>query len=86
VISDSSSPSTSIRGGGGWTHPGIMFGVAGSSWETWKIRCMAFMDCSSQRVWECEPGLEMISKGPRNFSESFFDGWVVRKNSALMYT
>jgi hypothetical protein len=36
VILYSISPSISIRGGRGWVRFGIVFGVAGSSWETWK--------------------------------------------------
>src|ERR1700726_4995028 len=81
-ILNSSSPSISTGGGGGWTRFGMVFGVATLSWETWKTGCTARMVCGRRRVKDWGPTLEMISKGPRYFSESFFDGRVDRKNSA----
>ena len=38
----------------------------------------------SWRVKEWVPAFARISKGPRNLSESLWDGQVVRKNLALM--
>ena len=63
---------------------GMVFRKAGSNIEMWNIRCTAQRLSRSHRVTECVPGHAMISYGPRNFSESFLEGRVVRKNWALM--
>src|SRR5882724_2941408 len=84
-ILNSSSSSTMIGGGGGWIRSGIGFGVAGSNIETWKSGCTARRLSGSRRVKEWVPGSARISYGPRNLSDSFFEGRVVRKNSALTY-
>ena len=34
-------------------------------------------------VYECDPALTRILKGPKNFSESLWDGRVDQKNFAL---
>jgi hypothetical protein len=52
VISYSISPSISIGGGGGWVQFRIVFGVAGSSWETWKTGWIARRWSGSRRVTE----------------------------------
>ena len=45
-------------------------------WTPWKV-------LGSQRVKEWVPAFARISKGPRNLSESLWDGQVVWKNLAL---
>jgi hypothetical protein len=52
VISYSISLSILIGGGGGWVQFGIVFGVAGSSWETWKTGWIARRWSGSHRVTE----------------------------------
>jgi hypothetical protein len=47
---------------------------------------MAFMLSGSQRVKEWVLTWAMISRGPRFFSESFFEGQVDWKKAALMNT
>ena len=62
---------------------GIVFGTDGSNCETWKTGWIAHKCSGSRRVKECVPGRAMMSKGPKYFSESFFEGLVVRMCSAL---
>ena len=62
---------------------GIVFGTDGSNCETWNTGWIARRCSGSQRVKECVPGQAMMSKGPKYFSESFFEGLVVRMCSAL---
>jgi hypothetical protein len=45
-------PSISIGGGRGWVWFGIVFGVVGSSWETWKTGWIAQRWSGSCRVTE----------------------------------
>jgi hypothetical protein len=52
AISYSISPSISIGGGGGWVRFGIVFGVVGSSWETWKTGWIVRRWSGSCRVTE----------------------------------
>ena len=63
-----------------------LFGVAGSSMETWKTGCTLRIDLGRRMVNKWVPGLVMISKGPAYLSESFLDGQVVWKNLALTKT
>src|SRR5882724_5720871 len=84
-ISKTGSSSTAIGRGGGWMQSGIGFGVAGSSMEMWNTGCTAWRLSRSRSVMEWVPGHARISYGPRNFSVSFLEGHVVRKNCALMY-
>ena len=42
------------------------------------------MVSGSRSVYECDPALARILKGPKNFLESLWDGRVDRKNFALM--
>jgi len=49
VISNLGSPSTSMGGGGGCDRFGIVFGVAGSSCETWKTGWTARIE-SGRRI------------------------------------
>src|SRR6266481_2689367 len=79
-ISNLGSSLTKMGGGGGWTQSGIGFGNADSSMETWNTGCTARKLSGSHRVTEWVPGCTRISYGPRNLSESFLDGQVVRKN------
>src|SRR5882724_5349949 len=79
-ISNSGSSSTMIGGGGGGNQSGIGFRVAGSNIEMWKTGCTARRLSGSRRVTEWVPGSARISYGPRNLSDSFFKGHVVRKN------
>src|SRR5882724_12730578 len=65
---------------GGWTRLGIRSGWAGSNMETWNTGCTAQRLSGSHRVTEWVPGSPRISYGPRNLSDSFFEGCVVRKN------
>src|ERR1700730_305817 len=83
-ISCSKSPLISTGGGGGTIRFGIVFGVTGSSMEMWKTGWTARMTSGSRSMKECEPAFPMISKGPRNLSESFQEGLVIRKYFALM--
>ena len=76
-------PSILTGGGGGWVQLGIVFGTNGSNWETWKTGWIACKCSGSQRVKECMPGHVIMSKGPKYFSESFFEGLVVQMCSAL---
>ena len=51
--------------------------------ETWKTGWIPWKVSRSQRVKEWVPAFARISKGPRNLSESLWDGWMVWKNLAL---
>ena len=82
----SGSLSTLIRGGGDCTQFGIMFGMEGSSWETWNMGWMEFMESGSWSIKEWEPACAMIVYGPRFFSESFFEGHVEWRYLALTNT
>src|SRR5258708_23774809 len=42
--------------------------------------------CRRQTVTECVPRVPIISNGPRFFSASFLEGWVVQKNFTFTYT
>jgi hypothetical protein len=57
--------------------------VLGSSMETWKTGCTACIVVRRRSVQDRGPTWLMMSKGPRYFSESFFEGRVVRKNFAF---
>jgi hypothetical protein len=57
--------------------------VLGSSMETWKTGCTACIVVGRQSVQDRGPTWLMMSKGPRYFSESFFEGQVVQKNFAF---
>ena len=65
---------------------GIIFRVAGSSWETWNMGCMDFIESGSQIVKDSDPTQAMIGYGLRFFSASFFKGLVNLKYLALTYT
>jgi hypothetical protein len=52
VILYSTLLSISIEGGRGWVQFGIVFRVAGSSWETWKTGWIAWRWSGSRRVTE----------------------------------
>ena len=52
--------------------------------ETWKTGWTPQKVSRSQRVKEWVPAFTRISKGPRNLSESLWNGQVVWKNLALM--
>ena len=54
--------------------------------EMWKMGWMPHIESGRRRVKEMEPTWARISKGPRNFSASFFDGQVVRILSDLRKT
>src|SRR3984893_14424367 len=73
----SKSLSISTGGGRGTIQFGIVFRVMGSSMEMWKMGWTACMASGSQSTKECEPAFPMISKGPRNFSASFWEGLVI---------
>src|SRR5260221_644519 len=85
LTSYSISPSNSIGGGGGCSLWGKGFWKAGSSCETWKMGWTPRNCCGRWIVMECIPRVPIISKGPRFFSASFLEGWVVWKNFAFMY-
>ena len=72
--------------GGGSERCWKLFGVVGSSMETWNTGWTAFMVSGRRRVNDCRLGWAIISYGPRYFSESFFDGHVVRKYCDLTNT
>jgi hypothetical protein len=57
--------------------------VLGSSMETWKTGCTACIVVGRRSVQDRGPTWLMMSKGPRYFSESFFEGRVVQKNFAF---
>ena len=84
MISYLISPSISTGGGGGWVWLGIVFGTDGSNWETWKTGWIAYKCSESRRVKKCVPEHVIMLKGPKDFSESFLEGLVVRMCSALM--
>ena len=52
--------------------------------ETWKTGWTLQKVLGSWRVKEWVLAFARISKGPRNLSESLWDGQVVQKNLALM--
>ena len=52
--------------------------------ETWKTGWTPQKVSGSRRVKEWVLAFARISKGPRTLLESLWDGWVVRKNLALM--
>ena len=52
--------------------------------KQWKTGWTPQKVLGSQRVKERVPAFARISKGPRNLSESLWDGQVVQKNLALM--
>src|SRR5258708_7359436 len=76
----------SIGGGGCCSLCGKGFGKAGSSWETWNTGWTPRNCCRRRTVTECVPGVPIILNGPRFFSASFLEGWVVQKNFAFTYT
>src|SRR5258705_13814766 len=82
LTSYSISPSIST-GGGGWTRCGNGSSSTGSNWDMWKTGWMEQKCWGRRRVNKCEPGIAIISYGPRFFSESFFDGQVVWKYFTL---
>src|SRR5258708_39422562 len=73
-------------GGGGCSLYRKGFGKAGSSWETWKTGCTPRNCCGRWIVMECVPRVPIILNGPRFFSTSFLEGWVVQKNFTFTYT
>src|SRR5260221_10895394 len=75
-----------LAGGGGCSLCGKGFGKAGSSWETWKMGWTPQNCCGRQIVTEYVPRAPIILNGPRFFSASFLEGWVVQKNFTFMYT
>src|SRR6266436_4276896 len=74
------------QGGGGCSLCRKGFGKAGSSWEMWNMGWTPWNCCRRWTVTECVPRVPIISNGPRFFSASFLEGWVVRKNFAFTYT
>jgi len=72
--------------GGGLERCWKVLGVAGSSIETWNTGWVALIVSGRQSVKDCGLGWAIISYGPRYFSESFFDGQVVRKYCDLTNT
>ena len=82
-ISYSGSPLISTRGGGDWVRSGMTLPCVGSSIDTWKTGWTACMLSGNCSVNECIPTCAMTSNGPRYFSVSFLDGWVVWKNCAF---
>ena len=82
-ISYSGSPLISTGGGGDWVCSGMMFPCAGSSIDMWKTGWTAHMLSGNRSIIECIPTCAMTLNGPRYFSASFFDGWVVWKNCAF---
>ena len=85
-ISNSISPLMVTGGGGVSVWFGNSLGEEGSNMEMWKTGWMPRMELGRRRVKEMEPTWARISKGPRNFSASFFDSRVVRILSDLMKT
>src|SRR6266436_7745568 len=86
LTSYSVSLSNSIGRGGGCSLCGKGFGKVGLSWEMWKTGCTPRNCCGRQTVMECVSGVPIILNGPRFFSASFLEGWVVQKNFAFTYT
>ena len=64
----------------------MLFGVAGSSWDTWNTGWTECMKLGRQIVNDSELTCAMIRYGPRFFLESFLEGWVDWKYLALTYT
>ena len=75
-----------IRGLGFRVWSGNSFRVEGSSMEMWKMGWILLIKLGRQRVKETEPTWAIISKGPRYFSASFIEGWVVQILLDLMKT
>jgi len=61
----------------------MAFGMEGSRMDTWKTGWTARILSGKQRVQDKYPAWAMMVNGPRYFSDSFFEGLVVRKNFAL---
>src|SRR6266481_2153632 len=72
--------------GGGCSLCRKGFRKVGLSWEMWKMGWTPWKCCGRQTVMECVPGVPIISNGPRFFSTSFLEGWVVWKNFTFTYT
>ena len=85
-ISYSGSPSMITGAGGGLERCWKVLGVAGSSIETWNTGWTALMVSGRWSVNDCRLGQAIILYSPRYFSESFFDGRVIRKYCDLTNT
>jgi len=60
-------------GGGVWTRSGMVFGMEGSSIDTWKTGWTACILAGKRRVQDKGPAWAMMLNGPRYFSNSFFE-------------
>jgi len=70
-------------GGGVWTRSGMVFGMEGSSIDTWKMGWTARILSGKRRAQDKGPAWAMMLNGLRYFSDSFFEGLVIQKNFAL---
>jgi len=70
-------------GRGVWTQSGMVFGMEGSSMDTWKTGWTARILSGKQRVQDRGPAWAMMVNGPIYFSDIFFEGLVIWKNFAL---